>query len=123
MPVLRDGSVVATLRASNWKEAATAQVGDREWTFQKRKNVLTGRWASEPEEAARLQARPTSWWKGTWTIDLEGTSLDAEKTSTWGSTHRYLAHGRQVAESGTTGRWTTLPTLAADDSVALDHQV
>jgi hypothetical protein len=122
-PVLRDGSVVATLRVSNWKDAATAEVGDREWIFSKRKGVLTGRWASEPEESARLQARQTSWWKGTWTIDLEGTSLDAEKTSTWASTHRYLANGRQVAESGTVGRWTARPTLEADDSVALDHQV
>jgi hypothetical protein len=25
--------------------------------------------------------------------------------------------------SGTTGRWTTLPTLTADDSLTLDHQV
>ena len=27
LPVVRDGKVVAVLRASNWKEAATAEVG------------------------------------------------------------------------------------------------
>ena len=48
----RDGSVVATLRASDWKESATAVVGDREWVFSKRKGELTGRWAAEPEGAA-----------------------------------------------------------------------
>ena len=42
LPVLRDGSVVAMLRASNWKEAATAVVGDREWVFAKNKGELTG---------------------------------------------------------------------------------
>lgn len=122
-PVLRDGAVVATVRTSNWKEAATAEVGGRSWVFAKRKGVLIGRWASEPDDAVRVEARPTSWWKGTWSIDLEGTTLEAEKTSTWAGAHRFLSDGRQVARSGTTGRWTTLPTLAADDSMLLDHRV
>jgi hypothetical protein len=32
-PVLRDDVVVATVRASRWKEAATAVVGNREWVL------------------------------------------------------------------------------------------
>lgn len=121
-PVLRDGAVVATMRASSWKEAASAEVGGRFWIFAKRKNVLAGRWASEPEKAARVEARPTSRWKGSRAIWLEGTTLEAERTSAWASTGRYLSDGRKVAQSGTTGRWTTLPTPAADDSVALEPQ-
>jgi hypothetical protein len=123
MPVLRDGSPVALLRASNWKESATAVVGDREWVFLKRKGELTGRWAAEPEDVARLRARQASWWKGTWTVDLEGTTVDVETVSRWKSTHRYLSGGRTVAESGATGGWSPRPTLAADDSLQLDHQV
>src|SRR6476646_10868679 len=51
LPVVRDGSVVAVLRAANWREAATAVVGERAWVFAKRKGELTGRWADEPEDA------------------------------------------------------------------------
>ena len=47
-PILRDGAVVAVLRASNWKEAATAIIAGREWVFAKRKGELTARWAAEP---------------------------------------------------------------------------
>lgn len=72
LPVLRDGALVATLHASNWKEAATATVGDRSWIFSKQHRELTGRWAAEPEGSARLRARQTSAWKGTWHLDLAG---------------------------------------------------
>jgi hypothetical protein len=122
-PVLRGDLVVATLRASNWKEAATARVGDREWVFAKARRQLTGRWAAEPEDASRLRAAQTSFWKGTWEADLEGTAVHAEVVSRWKGGHRYLADGRVVAETGTTGGWSPLPTLTADGSLPLDHQV
>src|SRR4051794_8116160 len=102
LPILREGAVVATLHASNWKETATAVVGERQWAFAKHKGELTGRWADEPEDAARLWARLTPFWRGT---------------------HRSLVGGRQVAESGTTGGWSPRPTLSADDSLPLHHQV
>jgi hypothetical protein len=123
IPVFRDGSVVATLRASNWRESATAVVGDREWLFSKRKGELAGRWAAEPEEAVRLSARQTSLWRGTWTADLEGTPVDVQSASYWKGTHRFLSGGRQVAESGSTGGWSPRPTLTADGELPLDHQV
>ena len=123
LPVFRDGSVVATLRASDWKESATAVVGDREWVFSKRRGELTGRWAAEPEGTARVSARQTSLWKGTWTADLEGTPVDVESASYWKGTHRFLSGVRQVAESGSTGGWSPRPTLSADDALPLDHQV
>ena len=123
IPVFRDGSVVATLRASDWKETATAVVGDREWVFSKRKGELTGRWAAEPEGAARVRATQTSLWKGTWTADLEGTAVDVESASYWKGTHRFLSGGRQLAESGTTGGWSPRPTLTADVPLPLHQQV
>ena len=123
LPVFRDGSVVATLRASDWKEAATAVVGDREWAFSKRKGELLARWAAEPEDTARLRARQTSMWKGTWTADLEGTPVEVETLSYWKGTHRFVSGGRQVAESGTTGGWSPRPTLSPAEGLPLDHQV
>jgi hypothetical protein len=122
-PVLRDGAVVATLRASNWKEAATAVVGDREWVFTKSKGVLTGRRSVDPEDSARFRAEQTSWWKGTWAVDLEGLPVEVAKVSTWKSAHRFVSDGRQVAESGNTGGWSPRPTLTADDALTLDQQV
>src|SRR4051812_8806718 len=62
-PILRDGTVVAVLRASNWKEAATAVIGEGVWVFAKRRGRLLGRWAAEPEDAAGLTAGQTSVWK------------------------------------------------------------
>ncbi len=123
LPVLRDDRVVATLRASNWKEAATAVVGDREWVLAKSRGTLTGRWASEPEDAVRLRARQTSFWRGTWEADLEGTVLRSEVVSRWKGGYRYLADDRVVAQTGTTGGWSPRPTLTADESLPLHHQV
>jgi hypothetical protein len=123
IPVFRDGSVVATLRASDWKESATAVVGDREWVFNKRKGELTGRWAAEPEGTARVSARQTSLWKGSWTADLEGRPVDVESASYWKGTHRFLSGGRTVADSGSTGGWSPRPTLSVAEELPLDHQV
>jgi hypothetical protein len=123
IPVLRDGAVVATLRAANWREAATAIVGDREWVFAKRKGELSARWAAEAEGAVRLRARPASFWKGTWSLQLDGTAVELQNASLWRGTHRYLVGGRQVAESGSTGGWSPRPTLTADATMPLEHQV
>jgi hypothetical protein len=123
LPVLRDGAVVATLRASNWKEAAAAVVGDREWVFAKQKGELTGRWAAESEGAARLRARQKSFWKGTWTLDLEGRLVVGQSASIWKGTHRYLSGASTVAESGSTGGWSPRPTLNADPALPLHQQV
>ena len=123
LPVLRDGFAVATLRASSWREAPTAVVGAREWVLAKSRGTLTGRWASEPEDAARLRARQTSFWKGTWEADLEGTTLRSEVVSRWKGGYRYLSGDRVVAQTGTTGGWSPRPTLTADESLPLDQQV
>ena len=122
-PVLRDGVVVATLRASSWKEAATARSGDREWIFAKSRGVLTARWSEEPEDTARMRARQTSFWKSTWAAELEGRPLEISSLSMWKSTHRFVSGGRQVAESGSTGGWSPRPTLSAEDSLPLHQQV
>ena len=123
LPVLRDGAVVATLRPAGWKEAAPAVVGDREWVLTKSKRELVGRWAVDPEDAVRLRARQTSFWKGTWEADLEGMPVRAEVVSRWKGGQRYLSGGRVVAETGTTGGWSPRPTLTADAELPLDHQV
>jgi hypothetical protein len=123
LPVLRDGSVVALLRASNWKEAATAVVGERVWVFAKTKGVLTGRWVTEPQDAVRLRAAQPSFWKSTWALDLEGRPVEMQNASLWKGTHRYVSGGTRVAESGTTGGWSPRPTLEADDALPLHQQV
>ncbi len=122
-PVLRCGDVVATLLASKWRETATADVDRQTWLYSRQGRATVGRWASEPEDAVRLQARQTSWWKGTWALDLEGTAVDVEIVSRWKGTHRYLSGGRTLAESGTTGGWAPRPTLTAGTELPLHHQV
>jgi hypothetical protein len=123
LPVLRDGAVLATLRASNWKEAAIALVGDRAWVFAKNKGELSARWAVEPENVVRLRAWQKSFWSGTWSAELDGSPVEVQSTSWWRGTRCYLVDGRQVAESGTTGGWSPRTTLTADPALPLDHQV
>ncbi|RBY76131.1 hypothetical protein DQ238_18260 [Geodermatophilus sp. TF02-6] len=123
LPVLRDGAVVATVRAATWREAATAVVADREWVFAKARREIAGRWAADPEGTARLRARQTSWWKGTWSVDLEGRQLTATRPSVWRSGLRYADGGQQVATGGTTGTWSPLPTLTAAEALPLHQQV
>jgi hypothetical protein len=123
LPVVQNGAVVASLHASNWKEAATAVVGDRRWVFAKSRGELTGRWEADPADAVRLRASQVSFWRSTWAVDLEGTAVQVQNASLWRGTHRYLVDGRVIAESGTTGTWSPRPTLDAETSVPLDHQV
>ena len=123
LPVLRDGSVVAVLRAANWREAASAVVGERAWVFAKRKGELTGRWADEPEDAVRLRARQRSFWKSTWTVELEGRPVEMQNASLWRGTHRYSSGGVLVAESGSTGGWSPRPTIDGDFALPLHQQV
>jgi len=103
VPVLRDGEVVATLHASNWRERATALIDGREWVYAKQHRELTGRWVMDPEGSARLRARQGSFWRGGWDVELEGTRVEVRTASWWRSTHRYLVGGREVARSGAAG--------------------
>jgi hypothetical protein len=123
VPVLSGGAVVATLRASNWKEAATAAVGGRSWVLGKQGRDLVARWEADPEDSVRLRARQESFWKGTWAVDLEGTPVEGVTASWWKGTRRYSSGGRVIAESGTAGGWSMLPTLTHDPGLSLDHAV
>ncbi|MCZ2804744.1 hypothetical protein O2W18_06510 [Modestobacter sp. VKM Ac-2983] len=124
VPVLSDGAVVATLRAANWKEKATAEVGNRHWAFQRQgTRELVGRWAQEPAESVRLHARQVSAWKGTWSMELDGLAVDVARTSVRKGTHRYDSGGRRLAESGTTGGWKPRPTLTTEPGLPLDSAV
>jgi hypothetical protein len=124
-PVLRDGVVVAALRASNWKEAAFAVIVDREWVFAKLKGELTARWAADPDGTLRFRARQTSFWRSTWTVDLAGKTLRVESASVWRGTHRFVVDGEEVALSGSTGGLGQRPTLTvvAEDVLPLEAQV
>ena len=122
-PVLRDGVVVATLRASGWKEAAAARIGDREWIFAKSRGVPTARWSEDPEDTARMRARQISFWKSTWEAEFDGRPVEVSSISMWKTSHRFVTGGRQVAESGSTGGWSPRPTLSAEDSMPLHQQV
>ena len=123
LPFLRNGDVVATVRASRWKEAATAVVGDQEWVYEKARGTLVARRATDPEGTPRLSARQVSFWRGTWAADLEGTPVETQSTSRWRNRRRYLVGGREIARSEDTGGWSPRPTLIAEDSLPLDHQV
>jgi hypothetical protein len=122
VPVLSDGALVATLRASNWREKASAAIGGRTWSFGRQRGGLTGRWEADPEGTARLRARQTSWWRGTWDVDLEGLPVEVVPASWWNGTHRFTTGGRPLAESGRRG-WATRPTLTPAGDLALDHAV
>ena len=122
-PVLRDDVVVATVRASNWKEAATAVVENREWVLARDGRELVGRWPVDPAGTARLRARQASWWRGTWDVDLEGLVLQGARASLWRSALRYTDGDRQVALGGTTGGWSPRPILTADVPLPLHQQV
>ena len=122
VPVLRDGAVVAVLHASNRREQAAAVIGDQEWSYAKRKGELTARRATDPEGSAVLTARQSSFWRGTWSLDLAGTPVDMESSSFWRGTHRYTRGGRPVGGSGSTGGWSPRPTVTAD-GLPLEQQV
>ncbi|MGX5656678.1 hypothetical protein ACWKWC_18015 [Geodermatophilus nigrescens] len=125
VPVLRDGEPVGRLRSTDfWREGSVAVVGDRQWVLERRRGgALVGRWATEPEDAARLRAEQVSVWRGTWRADLEGTVVDVAPASWWKGTYRFTAGERTVAESGTTGGWSPRPTLTAGEDLPLDAQV
>ena len=123
VPVLDGEAVVATLRASNWKEAATAGIGDREWAFRRNgSRELVGRWAVDPQDAVRVRAHQDSVWRSTWTVDLEGVAVQAESASWWGKGHRFTSGGQLLAQSGVQG-WSWRATLTPQPGLPVDHAV
>ena len=94
------------LRASNWKEAAFAVVGDREWVFAKRRGELTGALGGRSGRTRALPRPATSFWRATWTVDLDGHGWSrCESASLWRGTHRFVVDGAEIAVSGSTGGW------------------
>jgi len=123
LPVLAGGASVATLRTAKVRDAATAVVGGEEWLFTRSARGLVGRRADEPEGSDPFRATQTSWWKGTWEVELDGTRLQMRTASAWRGTHRYTRDGATVAESGFTGGWLRLPSLAVREPLPLPAQV
>lgn len=125
VPVLRDlGDVVAVLRPSPRERTVEVRISDGEWLFARSGRELSARRAADPEGTTRSRAYRTSMWKGTWSVDLEGTGLEGRITTGWSGGHRYLdPTGRIAARSGTTGGWSPRRTLTADPSLPLDVQV
>jgi hypothetical protein len=125
VPVLRDGEPVARLRSTDfWQEGSVAVVGEREWVLGRRRGgALVGRWAADPEDAARYRAEQVSAWRGTWRADLDGVVVDVAPASLWRGTYRFTAGDVTVAESGSTGSWSPRPTLTGGQDLALDAQV
>lgn len=118
VPVLRDGALLATLRASAWKEAATAELGGRSLVFDRSGRQLTGAEGG----VVRFRARMTSLWTGTWALELDGTAVLMNTTSWWRGARRYTAGGRTLAETASTG-WLRRPTLTAAEDLPLAAQV
>ncbi len=125
VPVLRDGGRVGSLRSTDfWNEGSVAVVGDREWLLGRRPGgVLAGRWAADPEDAARYRAEQVSAWRGTWRVGLDGVTVDVAPASWWQGTYRFTAGERVLAESGTTGGWSPRPTLTGGEDLSLDARV
>lgn len=123
LPVLQDGAVVATLRAANWREAATAVVDDQEWIFTKRRRELVGRRTTDPGGVDRFSARQTSVWRGTWSLTLDGAPVEMRTLSHWKATHRYSVGERPVAESEPRGGWSATPKIGLRSSLPLEQQV
>ena len=124
LPVLSGDAVVATLHASNWKEAATAEVGERSWVFRRAGGrELTGRWSADPADAVRLRAHQASFLRGTWTMDLEGIPVDAAVASWWKGSYRFSTGGEPLAETGPVNGWSMRSRLEPQPRLCLDHAV
>jgi hypothetical protein len=119
LPVLRDGAPVGTLRASGWREQATATVEGAALVFGREGRVLTGGPEGGP---VRFRARVASFWTGVWALELDGVQVQMRTTSWWRGTRRYTAGGRTVAESGATGLLRR-PRLTAEASLPVAAQV
>lgn len=120
VPVLRDGVLVGTLRASAWKEAATATVGSGSWGLlpcraraHRSPRRLRRRRVPGPDDVAVDRHVGAG---------ADGTAVEGRTTSWWRGARRYTAGGRTLAESSSTGRLRR-PTLTAVEDLSLEAQV
>ncbi len=124
VPVLSGDAVVGTLRASNWREAATADIGTNSWVFRRAgARELTGRWAIDPEDATRLRARQVSAWKGTWEMELDGLPVDVATASRWKGSYRFSTGGELLAETAPVNGWVMRSRLTPQPRLRLEHAV
>jgi hypothetical protein len=99
-PVLADGVVVGALRAAPVRSSAIAFVEGREWVYERAGSDYLARWAQDAEGVARFQAHRTSWWRGAYALNLEGTSVDCREVSFVDGNRRYSVGDRVIAQSG-----------------------
>ena len=70
-----------------------------------------------------MRARQGSFWKGTWTVDLEGRPVEMETASFWKGTHRYLVGGTAGRRERLDRRLVAPPHAGRRDALPLHQQV
>lgn len=122
VPVLREGGVVAVLRAAPPPaERVTADVGDRSWVLLRHGRTVTGSPSDAPAGDPVLRAETTIA-EVLW-VRLDGRPLQVRRLSWLRGMHAYRDGGREVARSGMAGLFRPITTFSADDSLPLEHQV
>jgi hypothetical protein len=103
-PILADGAVAAVIRflggRGGWRPGASVLVDGQEWVYSSKVREIHGRWAQDPEDAARYRARQRGLVRDLWQVDLEGLPVDVRGSLLTGE-HRYLIDGAVVAATAT----------------------
>lgn len=115
--LVADGTEVAHVDVSFWKERATVTMAGVAWEFTKEAGArLVGRAPGQPEIAAER----TSFWKGTWQVrTTTGEVLDIARAGMFGGGYRISAPAGEVAVVKSASGWSTRPAADLPDGVPL----
>ncbi|MDN5852540.1 MAG: hypothetical protein L0K86_06775, partial [Actinomycetia bacterium] len=118
--VVQNGSIVAEVRASSFRERADVAINAEQWQFFKRSGSLH----AVPEgRTGGMSASRRSVFRQGWEIDAGAQTYRIRPVGFLQTRYRVERAGTRIGESHKASFWSSRPTLDVDASVPLEHQV
>lgn len=120
VPILLDGTTVATVDPEFWREGAELVIADQTWEFGREGGDRVARLAGATQ--VTLRASRKSFFSSAWIVEGEGVRYEIGPQF-MSSTHQVLRDGTPIGTAPNAGFLSSRACLDVDDSVPPMHQL
>lgn len=120
-PVLLDGSPIASVRQSRWRERAELTVEGQAWVFAAEGGQRVGTCPDQP--GRRFTARRPPVGRSGWELECDAAGYELLTPPLFSSTIDVCRNGEPLGSGRRVRFWSRRPVLEVDPSVPTEHQV